>query len=330
MIILSILSDIKNIFLLRDSKDTGIENSENIYKEFLYLDINTCKDVFGKNIISGWTEKNIENINNITNDTQTIKTDEKRILVDYCFMTFLCGNDFVRAVPFLKIKEGGIDVLIRIYKNLHNELQEYLIDSDYTINYVFLHCLIQDLADVEDSHMKKWQRKRDRIRRGVKPKKEFEEDMSKNEPWNLEIIRFNHEEYYSPKHPLYDVFNKVFDKIDYYKEDWIKSYNKHFFESEDVNIVCYEYIKSLNFCLQYYFKGIPSWSWYYKYRNSPTMKDLSKYLGKCIDNVEDGYNGNIIDIKWNIGKPYLQFEQLMLILPKHSFKLLPKCLILTE
>jgi 5'-3' exonuclease len=299
LIVLGIASGINNIFILREIKDEDIENFTG---EFVYLGVDLCKDAFFKEI-----------------DTESSMDNKKRILIDYSVMTFLCGNDFVTGIPFLKIKEGGIDTLISVYKTIYADLGQFLVESNYTINYVFLFCLLKELSVLEDDFMKKWQRKRDRIRKGCKVEKES--DSSKT-PWELEISRFSHEEYYSPNHPLYKVFNRVFDKIDYYNPDWVSQYNKHFFDDTSINTICYDYIKSINFCLEYYFKENPSWTWYYPHKNSPTVKDLCKYLGQIIDTDDSGS----LNPNWEKGNPYTQFEQLMLILPRQSFKLLPKSL----
>jgi 5'-3' exonuclease len=45
-------------------------------------------------------------------------------------------------------------------------------------------------------------------------------------------------------------------------------------------------------------------------------------LGRVIDSE----NFSILNPNWEKGHPYTQFEQLMLILPRQSFKLLPKSL----
>jgi 5'-3' exonuclease len=299
LIILAIASGINNIFILREIKDEDIKDFTN---EFVYLGVDYCKDAFFKEIDS---EESIDN--------------KTRTLIDYSVMTFLCGNDFVTGIPFLKIKEGGIDTLISVYKTIYTDLGQFLVENDYTINYVFLYCLLKELSTVEDDSMKKWQRKRDRIRKGCKTDKESD---SLKTPWELEISRFSHEEYYSPKHPLFEVFNRVFDKIDYYNPEWVSKYNKHFFGDTSIDVVCHDYIKSINFCLEYYFKENPSWTWHYPHKNSPSIKDLCKYLGHIIDSE----NFNVLCPNWEKGVPYTQFEQLMLILPRQSFKLLPKSL----
>jgi 5'-3' exonuclease len=159
------------------------------------------------------------------------------------------------------------------------------------------------------------QRKRDKIRKGLQNKKRETIEEGKKQ-WEIELIRFNHEEYYSPLHPHFEHFNKVFDKIDYFSTDWNNQYNKHFFEAENIDKVCEEYYKSLHFCMKYYYDYVPSWSWYYKYNAAPSMRQFTNYLEKQVG----------IQILWEQSTPCTQFEQLMYILPKQSFKLLPKLL----
>lgn len=310
LIVLSVMSDVNNIYILREPKDSEVELKYYSSHEFLYLDIDKCRKEFCNQMYTG------------------IGIQEryyKEILRDYTFLTFFCGNDFVVAAPFLKIKEGGIQLLIDAHKKIFTELNgeldnietyQFLVGSNNEINNVFLLKLMKLLYIVEEERLRKWQRKRDKIRQGIRPSKK---EMSENnkEPWELELSRFSHEEYYSPYHPYYEHFNRVFDRIDYYSDEWNNQYNMHFFGNEDINNVCLEYYKSLNFCLKYYYEGVPSWKWHYKYRAAPSIKQFSEYL-----------EGNFKDlsISWDLSRPCKPFEQLMYILPKSSFKLLPKIL----
>jgi 5'-3' exonuclease len=305
LIVLSIISGINNIFILREPKDSDVEVS--LYKnhEFLYLDIDVCRDEFSKEM----------------NDEIGIQQEYyKEILKDYSFLTFFCGNDFIIAAPFLKMKEGGIQLLIDAYKETFKELNtsdtiQFLITEDNNINNIFFLKLLQKLSVIEEEKLKKWQKKRDRIRNGLRdPKREIAE--SNKEPWQIELARFSHEEYYSPLHPHFEYLNKVFDKIDYYSPEWNDQYNKHFFQ-EDLETVCMEYYKGFVFCLKYYYESVPSWDWHYRFRASPSMKQFSEFISK---------NMNQLIIKWPESSPCTQFQQLMYILPKSSFKLLPKVL----
>ncbi|CAG8590494.1 11830_t:CDS:10 [Funneliformis mosseae] len=69
------------------------------------------------------------------------------------------------------------------------------------------------------------------------------------------------------------------------------------------------YIEGLFWTLEYYRRGVPSWTWYYPYGYSPFASDLI----------------NMGDIKpeFKLGKPFKPFEQLMFVLPPYSKELLP-------
>lgn len=311
LIVLSVMSGVKNIYILREPKDSDIEMTLYADHEFLYLNIDVCREEFNRDI----TGKMI-------NDTRYYKN----ILQDYSFLTFLCGNDFVSAAPFLKVKEGGIQILIDIYKNVYKFLNkdkeepDFLVNNGCEINSHFLLMLLKEISLVEESKLQKWQKKRDKIRRGVRSSKKSAAEDGK-EPWEVDMARFQHEEYYSPSNPYFERFNRVFDKINYFDEKWNNQYNSHFFENENIDDVCLEYIKSLSFCLKYYFDAPPSWSWFYSFRAAPSIKDLANYVENNMDSL---------NFKWNESSPCTPFEQLMLILPRQSFGLLPRCLDLKK
>jgi 5'-3' exonuclease len=299
LIVLSILSGVEGVYMLRE------QNNE--YEDkYMYLDINECKFKFNESV------------------SVSINGEINRLLIDYSFLTFFCGNDLVTPISFFKVKENGIDILINVHKYIYTEINQFLVSENLTINYSFLIKLLEKLVDIEEDQMKKMQRKIHKIRQKNKILDELPD-----ESWEIEIIRYTHEEYYSPLHPQHQIFNKLFDKIDYYDPDWNEQYNKHFFSGININDVCNEYLKSLNYCINYYHKETLSWSWYYPYRNSPSIKELLKYIinNNTLDNISDSIPNDTI---WERGQPYTQFEHLMLILPRCSFKLLPKSLYPTK
>jgi 5'-3' exonuclease len=224
LIVLTVISGINNIFLLREPKDSDIELRFYKNHEFLYLSIDKCRDEFCKQLS---TNIGIQ------------ENYYKEILKDYSFLTFLCGNDYVIAAPFLKIKEGGMQILIDAHKEIFSELNSYeldekkyidehkfqfLIGPKNEINNLFLLKLMKSLCVIEEDRLKKWQKKRDKIRQGIRTSKKELSEHNK-EPWELELMRFSHEEYYSPLHPHYEHLNKVFDKIDYFTPEWNEQYN---------------------------------------------------------------------------------------------------------
>ena len=78
------------------------------------------------------------------------------------------------------------------------------------------------------------------------------------------------------------------------------------------------YFESLMFNLNYYFNGVPSWQWYYKYRITPLFSDLVYALDNNIINLNN--------INFEKGQPYTPFQQLMFILPPQLSSLVPSSL----
>ena len=115
---------------------------------------------------------------------------------------------------------------------------------------------------------------------------------------------------------LSDDLNKITSmKIGFYKK-YFKLQN-----FEKLEEICLEYLKGIQFVLYYYYRGCPSWSWFYPYFMSPFLSDLKSVLGKIIASEE---KRQILEFDFDLSEPYKPFTQLMLILPRNSLDLLPK------
>lgn len=75
------------------------------------------------------------------------------------------------------------------------------------------------------------------------------------------------------------------------------------------NQVAKDYVEGLAWVLLYYFQGCPSWTWYYPYHYAPFAADFVE-LGK-------------LDIKFEKGRQFKPFEQLMGVLPAASNSAIP-------
>lgn len=316
MIVLSMITHKSGVFIFKENEqDSSIQDELGNKSEFLYLSVDRCRQGFISELYERYSEERSSKTASKIKGMNSVEISD-RFLIDYSFLTFLCGNDFVIAVPYLKMKEGGMDTVLTIYNNIFEG--EFLVNENFELNMDMFRLIIQKLADIELREFKKLQRKRDRIR-----KKPISDNESKKvpkrgefEPWKDDFSRFEHEYFYSPLHPQFEFYNKLFNKLDYYNDDWKERYNNHFFDEKIKNeTVCEEYVKSLVFCLEYYLKGIPSWEYFYPYRAAPTFTDLNKWLETSTGELK---------YEFKIGKPFTQFEQLLLVLPKLSFGLLPK------
>jgi len=81
--------------------------------------------------------------------------------------------------------------------------------------------------------------------------------------------------------------------------------------------ICLEYLKGIQFVMYYYFRGCPSWTWFYPYFMSPFLSDLVSMLDTVLAKNPD------LEFTFDGGLPFKPFNQLVFILPKASFPLLP-------
>ncbi|KAJ3187980.1 hypothetical protein HDU85_006373 [Gaertneriomyces sp. JEL0708] len=94
-------------------------------------------------------------------------------------------------------------------------------------------------------------------------------------------------------------------KKQYYKEKMDISYG-----SEDMSRLVYHYVEGLQWIANYYYNGVASWEWFYPYHYAPKITDLVGIAN--------------LNFKFEIGRPFLPFEQLMGVLPAASRSHIPE------
>lgn len=334
MIVLAALSNKNNIYILKTPDKKQDPDLYNRYgkEKFLYLSI----DIYKNHLIEDLGEEFGD------------KLDKINLVMDFVFLTFLCGNDFVLPMQYLKIstnpKEDGFTRIKTIYKHLLNEYGEYLVidksknkannksnskanskASNYTINLKFFKKLIDDIAENEQHYMQLIKKNNDKYRKNPdKCKSKGYEEMTEYEQ---ERSNFEHAPYVCSLNPMHSKYNPLFYKIDPYKTNWKDEYynlhfklnsNKNNFEQQ-ITDICQNYLESIVFNLKYYVSGVPpSWQWFYRYNTPPTMTDFNQYI-KSLNSLKS--------IKFIKGKSFKPFEQLMLILPPQAAQsILPKSL----
>ena len=308
VIILSLASHKKNIYLLRSTAETDVTKTVYQGLEFYYLHIDNIKKVFIKELIG----------------KDDNKYQVKRLVTDYVLLTTFAGNDFVCPIPYLKIKLDKLRTPMKIYKDLLPEQEDYLVkispNNEYSLNHDFFLEFMIELSQTEEYKMQGIQKSIHRERKRTtldQRSKEAEADMS---PFEIEMSRIEHKPFYSHFNPLYSLYNKEFDKINYFQQThlWKENYYQYFFNRDDqpfLNQVVVNYIESLLFVINYYFKGVPSWKWHYKYRIAPLPSDVLNYL----ENIED-VNSAVV---FSADQPLKPLEQLLLILPPQMSHILP-------
>lgn len=100
---------------------------------------------------------------------------------------------------------------------------------------------------------------------------------------------------------------------------WEEGYADRYYEQkfhvspQDIEFrhkVARSYVEGLSWVLLYYFQGCPSWTWYYPYHYAPFAADFVD-----IDKMT---------VKFEKGKPFKPYEQLMGVLPASSNHAIPK------
>ncbi|KAK9428897.1 XRN 5'-3' exonuclease N-terminus-domain-containing protein [Lipomyces doorenjongii] len=103
---------------------------------------------------------------------------------------------------------------------------------------------------------------------------------------------------------------RVLKKFSEWKDKYYKG-KLEFSFGDDAKLteLCQNYVQGLQWVLNYYYKGVSSWSWFFKYHYAPRLSDISKGLSA--------------DMNFNLGTPFKPFEQLMGVLPDRSSLLIP-------
>ena len=214
----------------------------------------------------------------------------KTVVNDFVVLCFFLGNDFIPKIPSLFIKHGGVDILLENYYNVAKETNEPIVKND-EINFCQLKKVLQPIAENEGFSFINYYKKHKHL-------KPMNDDTCENALLKYEMVN-----------PC-----PTDDPIKLGKSGWKQRYYDHYFGGKEIiESVCKDYMKTITWIWKYYNSAVPSWEWYYPYKQSPILSDLLFYFDKV------QYN----EIKFPATAPVLPFAQLLSVLPQESLNLLP-------
>lgn len=270
------------IYLLREAICFGKVDTNS----FLYLDI----EELGENLYNDIKYTILEKSDN--DSEEELLLEKKDIINDYICLCFLIGNDFLPHLNGIDILTNSINDLLNIYISIIVIRHKHLV-IDGAINFIFLRQILTNLYSNEETYLPKFQKKK----RNFRPRMEYNNDME----LELEKLRF------------YPRFNNS-TKVVLGQDGWMNDYYKYYFNidnivirNDDVNDICNNYIEGLQWNIKYYLDTCPSFTWYYKYRAAPCLRELSVFL---INRVYPAKFDNITT--------FTPLEQLSIVLPIQS------------
>lgn len=290
LIQLSLVSKINNIYLLRETTEYNIENTN---EEYIYLNIDILKNYILKEL----------QLNRIL--------DSNQIIDDTIFLCMIFGNDFINHIPSINLRYNGYEILFDTYKLLQDRYQGYFCLIDRKLkNYLHLSFFteyIQELSKNEEKYMnnifsirkKQFNKIINEYKNDYISFKNLINDINIDEK-NISIddiyhikSKLNCDKFIDNLPLLYSINEKkIYENIQYDKN------------------LCNDYLDSLLWCIHYYFNECIHWKWCSEYNNGPLLKHLSIYLTE----------NKKLSIDY-CDKEYTNKEQLLYIFPNDSHSL---------
>lgn len=290
LIILSLMSHKENIYLMREMKDPQHSQQTQQHNTVInYLNIKELRKAILCELKGSWDLEG----------SGTSTDDDHDLIETYCTACSILGNDFIPHLLTVELKNNGIETLMFATKNAIKT--NGLLVKNGEINHNCLIDIFKSLANTEDEDI---HRVCERYIKKKPPPSAPANGASGGLP----------SDYYGLKNkdPLISAIYNSPNK-------WRQEYYRVIFDNNisiDSTVMfnaCNNYIAGIYWVFSYY-KGAPiDCEWYYPYNYPPTIKDI---LNHSIANEPPILNSDSEFVP--------SYIQLLIVLPKYSFKLLSK------
>jgi 5'-3' exonuclease len=282
LIVLALLQDVEEMYLFREAVEFGEVVFQGNEEEYRYFSVSTLK----KHLSRG---------------------KDADYLLDYCLAMCFVGNDFLPHGLSIKLRDGGHDILLDVLDRVRASAGPLIHDGHWNVR--CLTTILQEFANEEQGsvvrHCSKKLGQRFVPARGTTPT-----ELAVDE-WNKTPVRIAEEL------ALVDRIWKSQDNQTRVrlKEDWQRVYYDRWLgvtSANDLNRVCLEYLRGLQWVLDYYTGRPVCVEWCFPWFLPPLWCDLHGYVQKNGTPPSPAATTQFV-------KPQ---EQLALVLPLQSYWLI--------
>lgn len=244
--------------------------------------------------------------------------DLEKLIDDFVVLMLFVGNDFIPRLPTFEINEGAVDKLFELYKRNWGRIG-YLCDSG-TIIWQALEAFLVDFPQFETTILTA-RIKSSKQRKQESPIVPTHKTVSIKEM--VTSLKHENEEVKEdqPEEPTDSAATKQLKEMLKIHLDRGIEHVKRFYYSnvlgfredasgqECIRDMVVKYLEGLQWVMDYYFKGVSDWQWYYPFHYAPMISDF--------------VNIPIISRQFEYREPYFALEQLLGVIPPGSKNLLP-------
>ncbi|VVD04059.1 unnamed protein product [Leptidea sinapis] len=269
-------------------------------------------------------------------DKLPFEYDLEKIVDDWVLMGFLVGNDFIPNLPNMHINNDALPLLYKTYLTVLPTLDGYINEAG-DLHLERFETFMQELAKIDKEKFqdtyadlkyfegKTGRRPNDRERKEYKPNNDETfnvniDDIKANKPDDeLQALINATQEMFVDDIELDgdDEFDETSDEEANIEMEFIMHKKDYYMNKLDYSKVTEEvladqaecYVRAIQWNLYYYYKGCPSWCWYYPHHYAPYISDIKGFKDLKFD--------------FELGEPFKPFEQLLAVLPASSKHLLP-------
>lgn len=288
----SVNSD-RSMYLLREADQFSRvinEDHSDVTVDMLYVDIKELENSINKKFQTTYmTIVNGDTLfdSNSSDDEYEYEYEigETSFTMDYIFICYLLGNDFLPHLPSIDIKMNGMNYVINAYMNTlceyNSVMMSYDDNSKLIIDVNFLRDFIIKLGDIEEEFFQTDLVENIDYHEG---KRCYKTDPYEKDIWLVENLKctvdcFGNLKRLKLRDPV---------RLGQGKEDeWKHRYYKHYFHTDSryedfANKLSHNYIEGLFWVAKYYFEECTDWRWQYNYSHAPFLSDIVAYI-KSVD-----------------------------------------------